>query len=111
MIEDTKTYLQRVKKYNEQINNKLTELYRRRRKGGKTVDELNAEINRLIDDYVDYKKAVTEKINTLSDENQRKVLMMKYIQFLSYREIAEQLFYSVSNVKRIHNKALYNLDK
>lgn len=109
MIEDTKTYLQRVKKYNEQINEKVVICDAARAKGSNQAERLDKELDKMIDDYVDCKKAVTNKINQLDDELQRKVLLMKYIQFLTYREIAEQLYYSISGIRRIHDDAISNL--
>lgn len=56
----------------------------------KKLDELKAEIIGVIE--------------TLDNEDYKNVLMLRYISFLTWEEIADKLYISLSTVKRWHEK-------
>lgn len=75
----------------------------------KTVDkiaDLEAEINREIDRYVDLKKEIRRVIDDVSDMDKKMCLRYRYIEFMTWEEIAEKMNYSVMQVTRIHGRAL-----
>lgn len=75
----------------------------------KTVDkiaDLEAEINRDIDRYVDLKKEIRRVIDDVSDMDKKMCLRYRYIEFMTWEEIAEKMNYSVMQVTRIHGRAL-----
>jgi len=52
------------------------------------------------------KEDVIAEIEKLEDENQRKVLIYRYIDWHTWNEIAELMYISLSTVKRWHTNAL-----
>lgn len=73
----------------------------------KIVDFEN-EINAYIDALVDLKREAFERINKISDLNQRNVLIAKYVNGLRWEYIAHDLNFSIAQVYRIHGAALLN---
>lgn len=57
------------------------------------------------------KADVIVEIEKLEDENQRKVLIYRYIDWHTWNEIAELMYISLSTVKRWHKNALEVLKK
>lgn len=49
---------------------------------------------------------ITDRINELSDENEKDVLFYKYIKRLEWWEVAEKMGYSERWVLKLHGKAL-----
>lgn len=47
-----------------------------------------------------------EQIEQLEDENQKTVLVLRYLRNMTWEEIAEEMLYSYRTVHRIHGKAL-----
>lgn len=66
------------------------------------------EIDRLIDQYVDFKRKVIQDLEKLP-ENEYLVLHKRYIQGLSWGRIAKDLHYSRQQVWRVNVKALESL--
>lgn len=75
----------------------------------KMVD-LENQINEEIEEFIDTKIEIREMIKSLKSGNQQLVLQLRYIEFLSWEEIAEKMAYSLVQVKRIHNKAIRRLN-
>lgn len=50
------------------------------------------------------------KIESLDSEDYKNLLILKYIQFKTFDEIANMLFISIATVKRWHIKALENFE-
>lgn len=67
------------------------------------------EINKLIDQYVDYKQEVVKALEQLST-NEYGVLHRYYIRYLTIEKIAEDMGYSVRQIFRIKEKGLQNLE-
>lgn len=70
---------------------------------------LDAEIDRIIDQYVDCKAEVVKVLETLS-EKEYGVLHRHYIRYMTFENIAEDMGYSRQQVWRIKKKALKNLE-
>jgi len=64
------------------------------------------EINVKIDELVDEKVRVSNKIDLMDDRVSRIILREKYINLKTFEEIAELLGYELSWVTRLHGKAL-----
>lgn len=58
---------------------------------------------------IDLKQEIRTAINNVSDNNQRLLLRLKYIEFLNWEQIAERMSYSVKQIYRIHSAALKNI--
>lgn len=75
----------------------------------KMVD-LDAEINRDIDEFADYKDKMCKMIAVLP-ELQYKVLYLYYVQYMNTTEIAKELHYSPSYMVSVRRMALNSLEK
>lgn len=75
------------------------------------IVDLENELNKRIDEFVDLKAEVTAKIDAVPDTDCRLLLMLRYLNFKTWEEIAEEMNYSYQWVHKIHNKALKSLQK
>lgn len=73
----------------------------------RSVNEYLAEKQRIIDEMIE----IEDTIDGISNDYARLVLGYKYLQFRSFKEIAEIMDYSLSNVKRLHKKGVDLLNK
>lgn len=71
----------------------------------KAVD-LEDELIKEIDEYLDYKRELYEIIKKLKNPAHALVLRYRYLERLTYEEIAEKLGCSVRNVYNLKNAAL-----
>jgi hypothetical protein len=139
-VKEAKEYLSRVETADTKINTKLDDLARVRElalkvtqtlrqdsvSGGGSQDkigdavakmmDLEAEIDRAVDEYIAFKKEVGAVIDQLEVANQIEVLYKHYFgkwdkatkrtYYLSLEEIAEEMHMSYRNVCYIHGDAL-----
>lgn len=75
---------------------------------GKIVD-LERQINAEIDSFIDLKKEIHDAIEAVKNPNERLVLRCRYIEFLTWEQVAERMNYSIKQVHRIHSEALKNV--
>ncbi len=129
-----KQYLESAYRLNELISNDISELERLRdlcksisspnlsgvhsgsRKNEapftKTVEkivDLEETINTEIDSFIDLKKELRDVINSVENPNEKLLLRLRYIEFMTWEQIAERMSYSVVQVYRIHSNALRNV--
>lgn len=130
-----KDYLQQVEMLDEKIKNKLIE--RQQWKdialgitasvGGERVQtsgnnqkmadavikcvDMESEIDRLIDELIDTKKAVIATIEKLYSPTEYKILHMRYIQHISLTDIADKLNKDYSWVTTTHGRALKSVQR
>ena len=71
----------------------------------KLVD-LNNEIDEKIDLYVDLGREIRGNIDSVPDVILRTILLLKYIEGLTWEQIAVDLQYSWRNVHYLHSRAL-----
>ena len=71
--------------------------------------DLERQINKLIDEYVDYKQEVVAILEKLPKE-QYGVLHRYYIRYMTWEQVAEDMGYSRQQVWRIKKKSLKNLE-
>ena len=67
---------------------------------------LENEINTDIDKLVDLKDEILSVINGVDDSDSRLILEKRYINLEAWEDIAIALNTSVSNIYRLHDKAL-----
>ncbi len=127
---DAKAYLRKIELADVHINNKLNDLHKLRSmvtkitstisevsvtgSGGQDklgdavakIVDLQEEINRKIDSYVDLKKEVSAVLERIQDPDQVKVLHKRYFEYKPWEVIACEMNYSYRNVCYIHGKAL-----
>lgn len=70
------------------------------------IVDLENEINKAIDIYIDKKKVVNAVIEQIQDPDQVAVLYKRYFQYESLEQIACELHCTYRNVCYIHGKAL-----
>lgn len=75
------------------------------------IIEMQAEINRLIDSYVDRKAYLSKIIDSLNSAMQIRVLYSHYYAGKSFQQIADELGYSRRNICYIHGDALMAVEK
>lgn len=126
----TKDYLNQISRLNRMINNKLTEIAQLRElscsisavkneervlsssdpdKIGTTyvkIDEMERNLDRMIDEYIDKKNTIIGQIDSIEDEDYYNVLFSKYIEKKTFEAIATEMNFSYRNVTRLHGRAL-----
>lgn len=71
-----------------------------------TINEIEENINKDIDDLVELKAEIESKINSVEDLKLRELLKCRYLDFKSWEEIAYRNGYSWRHVFRLHELAL-----
>lgn len=75
------------------------------------IDELERTINARIDELVDLKNTTLKAIQILPDFDQQNVLIARYIDGKKWLDIAFDLNFSISQVYKIHGKALISFSE
>jgi len=131
----TKEYLSQISRLDRMIKNKLAELSQlkemsyglssmpREEKVQTTpnhdkigsayckIEEMEENIEKLIDEYVDKKNKIIKKIDSIEDETYYDVLFSRYIEKKTFEKIASDMHYSFRNITRLHGKALQAFEK
>lgn len=68
--------------------------------------DLDAEINREIDEFVDIKHRVTREIQELNVDYYIKILFKVYVQYKTVKDAANEIGLSYQYVRDLHKKAL-----
>lgn len=74
----------------------------------KMVD-LEAKINREIQEYLAIGDEIREVINKVEDNEERLLLRNRYIHYMGWEEICERMHISEKTAHRIHSTALRNV--
>lgn len=75
------------------------------------IDELERTINARIDELVSMKQEAFTMINRIPDLDQQNVLIARYIDGKKWLDIAFDLNFSISQVYKIHGKALISFSE
>lgn len=70
------------------------------------IVNLEAEINRQIDTFVDLKHQIINQIQTLESETFLALLFKRYVEFKSLEQIAVEMHYTYPYVRKLHGYAL-----
>lgn len=73
--------------------------------------DLENEIDRLIDAYVDFKHRVIGQLHDLNNADQIKILYKRYVLGEKFEQIAVDLNFSIRNVYKIHVYGLQEFQK
>lgn len=73
--------------------------------------DLDAEINSLIDSYVDLKHKIIGQIQGLCDVNYIEILNKRYIENKRLEVIAVEMNYDYNYIRHIHGRALQEFEK
>jgi len=75
----------------------------------KTLD-YEIEIKEMKRKLPGYKKEAIQAIEQIEDQNYQLILVYRYIDWLSWRQIAERMFFSSATIRRWHDKALMEIE-
>lgn len=75
------------------------------------IIDLEAEINRDIDELVDLKTNITHLIKKLTGHEHQIILEQRYLCFKSWEQIAVDMGYSIQHTFRLHDAALTELER
>lgn len=132
---DAKRYLQQIRTLDIRIDTKLNELEHLKEmvmkvtptltgmtisgtgsqdKLGDAVSrivDLENELNRIINEYVDTKRDVSSVLDKVKDADQLQVLHKRYVQYKKWETIAIELGMTVRNITYIHGSALKTVEE
>ena len=70
------------------------------------IMDLEKVVNGEIDTLVDLKRQIRTTVDTVTNVNERMVLRYRYIHNMTWEQIADKLYESVSTIKRQHGSGL-----
>lgn len=70
------------------------------------IVDLEADINRRIDELVDQKADAMSRIERVPDKDQQNILIARYVNGEKWEKIAVELNFSIAQIYRIHGAAL-----
>ena len=126
-------YLSRYRRLNERIDRLLEEQYRWKclamkvtqnfsptPGGGESgspierpmdkVDELERKITQAIDELADIRMEIEAVLGQLEDDTLRKLMEYRYIDGLTWEQVAEKMHYSWRHTCRLHGEALAKIN-
>ena len=74
------------------------------------VLEIDAEINREIDELQTVQQEIRAALNQLEDENLELLMEYRYIDGLTWEQVAEKMHYSWRHTCRLHGEALAKIN-
>lgn len=74
------------------------------------IIDLEADINKAVDEFVDKKKEVSMIIEKIKEPDQVAVLYKRYFQFETWEQIACEMHMTYRNVCYIHGRALQTVE-
>lgn len=131
----TKEYLSQISKFDNIIENKMTELTQLKKLSCELsaipneekvqstpnydkigtlfckIEAMEENINRLTSEYLDKKNEIISQIDNIEEKSHYKVLFSRYINGNSFKKIAVEMKYSWRNIMRLHIKALQEFEK
>ena len=70
------------------------------------IVDLNEEINREIDDFVDRKHKIINQIQGLDNPNYIQILFKKYVEYKTFEQISVEMNYTYQYIVLLHGYAL-----
>ena len=70
-----------------------------------------AKVDKLVDEYVDIKCEIHTIIAQIKDTKLRTILLARYINFLTFEQIAVDMSYDWRHIMRLHKQALAEVEK
>jgi len=69
------------------------------------------EYEKMLDQYIDKRNAITKMIDDIEDANYYDVLFRRYVEHKRLEVIAHEMNYDVRHIGRLHNQALEVFEK
>lgn len=130
-----KQYLRQIRRLDDTINAKIEqiELLRSmstnitatlssdRVQGSKSHDKIGKLIAKIVDfereiindvdKLIDLKREIIHKIDAVQDDNYKLLLTLRYVNFNTWEEIADEMDFSFQWVHELHKRALINFEE
>lgn len=74
------------------------------------IVDIKAEIHADMLELVDLKKEIMDSIKGVADPELQLILELRYLNYMSWEQIAAELGFGIDNVFRLHRKALESLE-
>lgn len=74
------------------------------------VDELERKITQAIDEFADIRAEIEDVLGKLEDDTLRKLMEYRYIDGLTWEQVAEKMHYSWRHTCRLHGEALAKIN-
>ena len=74
------------------------------------IVDLQQEIGKDIEDLLNMKRDIMERIGKLEDPEQQMILELRYIDCRAWEQIADDMDFSMNNVFVLHREALENFE-
>ena len=74
------------------------------------VDELERKITQAIDELADIRMEIEAVLGQLEDDTLRKLMEYRYIDGLTWEQVAEKMHYSWRHTCRLHGEALAKIN-
>lgn len=74
------------------------------------IVSLQEEISWEMDQLVDLKKDIVQRINAVDNPELQTILELRYLSFMRWEEIAIELGYGIDNIFRLHRNALDEIE-
>lgn len=75
------------------------------------IDEIERNIDKLVDEYVDKRDLIIKQIDEIEDETYYNILFARYIEKKTFEKISTEINYSFRNTTRLHGKALNEFER
>lgn len=116
-----KSKLQQIESLNElaaSCNVVYSDMPRNPNHGGSKVEravlkiiEVEESLKQDVEDLVDLKQEIMSAVQSVSDVELQALLEKRYLCFLPWEEIAEEMHYSIQHVYRMHGEALSRISE
>ncbi len=74
------------------------------------ICSLQKELRRKIREILFLRRKIDRAISSLKDSTQRLLCSLRYLDGLTWEEVAEKMYYSVQHLHKIHVKALAHME-
>lgn len=75
------------------------------------IDEMERNLDKIIDEYVEKKNVIINQIDSMEDEITYGILFSRYIEKKTFEMISTEMNYSFRQIIRLHGKALIDFEK
>lgn len=73
--------------------------------------DFSAQIDKRVQDLVHIKREILQRLDQIDDPAMRQVMILRYLNFNTFEEIAVKMSYSYRHICRLHGLALEKLKK
>lgn len=75
------------------------------------IVDFEREIIDNIDELIDLKREIINKIDAVQDDNYKLLLTLRYLNFKTWEEIADEMDFTFQWVHQLHKRALINFEE